>query len=222
LLVIGGTSTVDATAAPRFPAPPGCRVGLVGEEMIYNGIPMNIRQLKCSSPAEDVLDYYREHWPRGTEDEPGYVESEELPPWTILTRVDGGFLMTVQVTDEGRGAAGYLAMSELPEDPDDLPELGEGFPTLRETQIYNDVKTRDVGKRGRTLQMSNRHSRESNVIFYRNFYRDRGWTVLLDKELGGQITNLAFKNGDESVNLVVTQGEGGSIITVQLIEESWW
>jgi len=212
-----------AAAAPRLPEPPGCRVAPIGEELIVNGIPMDIRKLRCRSSAGEVLEFYRNYWPRGSEDKPGYVETDELPPWQMITRVERGHLMTVQITQETRElAVGYLAMSEIPQDPERLPELGEGFPAMRGTQVYNDIRSKDPGKHGRTLQFSNKHGLRSNVIFYRNYYRDRGWTAQMDRAMGRRMHTFSFNKSGESVNLVVIQGEGATAVTAQVIEEGWW
>lgn len=184
---------------------------------------MEIRQLRCTSSAGDVLDFYRNLWPRGSEKQPGYTETDDLAPWQMISRVDRGYLMTAQITQETRQlAVGYLAMSELPDDFDRLPDLGEGFPTMRGTQVYNDIQSSDPGKRGRTLQFSNKHDLRSNVIFYRNWYADRGWTTTMDKPMGATMHTFSFNNSGESVNLVIIQGDGATAMTAQVINEGWW
>lgn len=221
-LVLAGTAAQALAWTPKFPAPPRCTVGRLGDSMTFNGIDMEIRQLRCPGSVEDILEFYRQRWPKGTEKEPGYTTSDELTPWQILTRVEHEHLMTVQVTAEGRDlVVGYLAMSKLP-DPDDLPAIGRGFPALHDSVVYNDIESEDPGKKGRTLQLSNDKSKESNVIFYRNWYKDRGWTVLMDKPLGDRMHTFTFKNGAESVNLIVVQGEGKAVVTAQVVNEGWW
>ncbi len=208
-------------ASPRFPAPPGCQIGRLGESMTFNGVPMEIRQIDCDGALEEVLDYYRDRWPRGTEKEPGYVVNTDMEPWTILTRAEEKWLLTVQVAPDGQRSTGYLSLTRLVE-PEDLPELGKGFPVPRDSRVVNDVESRDPGKKGRTLMISNDLGLNSNVLFYRNWYKDRGWTVLMDKPLGEHMHTFSFKNGGEGVNLVVVEGGDKTAVTAQLVEEGWW
>lgn len=217
LALLAGT----AAAAPRFPAPPGCSVGRVGDTMKFNGVPMEVRQIDCDGGLEAILDFYRDRWPKGTEKEPGYVVNTDMEPWTLLTRAEDKWLMTVQVTANGQRSTGYLSLTRLIE-PEDLPELGKGFPMPHDSRVVNDVETTDPGKKGRTLMISNDLGLDSNVIFYRNWYKDRGWTVMMDKALGEHMHTFSFKNGGEGVNLVVVEGGDKTAVTAQLVEEGWW
>lgn len=210
-----------SAAKTDFPAPPGARVGVLSEQMSYNGIPMQVRQFKTRRSMDRVLDFYRRLWERDQGGIPGYVESDALPPWTILTRVEDDVVMTVQVAAEGGGAAGYLTMSRVP-DADDLPERGEDFPAMRGSIFYNDIKSTDRGKRGRTLQLSNLFNLRGNVNFYRNYYRDRGWSLLVDRAMSEDMHTLAFKKGSETVTVVVTRAQSGeSVVMAQTMNEGW-
>jgi len=143
-------TALPAQARPRLPAPPDTTVESVGENMTVNGIPMDIREFVSEQGSGVVLDFYRNFWPRGTLAQPGFTETDALPPWRILTRVDDGFLMTVQVTDDpGGGSRGYLAISRLL-NPDHEPRIGAGFPVMQGSVVYNDVVSNDPGKAGRT------------------------------------------------------------------------
>ena len=138
LICLCCTSTVNAT--PKFPPPPDATVGRPGgDSMVVNGVAMDIRQFISSHSVEDVLQFYREFWPAGTEEKPGYTETDVLEPWQIITRVEDGYLMTVQVTVNGdSGSTGLLAMSKLP-DPENMPTLGQGFPKMRGSYVINDI-----------------------------------------------------------------------------------
>ena len=161
-------------SAPKFPPPPDSKIGRIGDDMIVNGVPMDIRQFTSKKSVEDVLQFYRDFWPQGTEKEPGYTETDALTPWRIITRVENGYLMTIQVTEEGdRGSSGLLGMSRLP-DPENLPKIGKGFPKLNGSYVANDIQSRDIGKEGRTLQISNRYSVERNANFYRSHFEGQG------------------------------------------------
>ena len=203
-------------SAPDFPPPPDSRVGRLAETMVMNGVAMDIRQFISQQSVDAVLQFYREFWPAGTEEKPGYTETDVLEPWQIISRVEEGYLMTVQVTASGdKGSSGYLALSRIP-DPRNLPELGEGFPKLRGSHVMNDIQSKDIGKQGRTLQIANHYSVEHNANYYRNHYLDLGWGTEMDQTVsGGDTQSLRFSNANNSVTIVIHKTGEGSLIVAQ-------
>lgn len=204
---------------PDFPPPPDSTVNRPAQNMVMNGLPMDIRQFVSKRSVTEVLEFYREHWPEGTEEKPGYTETDVLDPWQIISRVEDGYLMTVQVTENGeRGSSGLLAISQLP-NPDKLPELGKGFPSLRGSYVMNDILSKDLGKEGRTLQIANHYSVEHNANYYRNHYENYGWGKEMDQTIsGGDTQSLRFSNGKSSVSIVIHKTSEGSLITAQTEE----
>lgn len=211
-----------ARAEPKFPPPPGSRVSLVGDRMNFNGMPMKVRQFVSRYGVERVLEYYRHLWSGQTADGlPGLVESDALPPWTILTRMQDDYVLTVQVAPEGSGSAGYLALSRLPEQAD-TGELGGDFPAMQGSTFYNDIESEDRGQSGRTVQLSNLFNVRGNVAFYRNYFRDRGWSELVDRAMNEDLHTLTFRDGNETVTVVIMRAEtGDTLVTVQTIEQGW-
>lgn len=214
VLLLAAVSVSVAAGTPKLPPPPKSSVGLLGEEMVFNGIAMDVRQFQTPLPLQEVVQFYREYWPAGTRKEPGYVITEVMKPWKIMTRSEGGYLMTVQVKPEGSGSTGFLAMSKLP-DPDQEPELGEGFPTMHGTSPLNDLRTKDIGKDGRTMAFTNDRTAEANADYYRNWFQARGWTQDMDKAPGTRAYVLSFRNGDKSVNIVINGRSGRTYIVAQ-------
>ena len=203
-------------AAPKFPPPPDSKINRPGDNMVVNGIAMDIRQFISKRSVEEVLQFYRDFWPDGTPEKPGYTETDILEPWRIITRVENGYLMTVQVTFEGDdGSSGLLGMSRLP-DPDNLPKLGKGFPKLSGSNVTNDIVSRDIGKDGRTVQLMNQYSVERNAAFYINHYTGQGYGIDMDQPIsGGDTHNLRFSNGNKNVTIVIHRTNNGSVVIAQ-------
>ena len=219
LLALAGT--VQARS-PKFPAPPRTQVGLLGEEMVFNGIPMDMRQFRSSLSVEEIEQFYGGFWPQGTEDKPGYVITDAMTPWKIITRVEDGYLMTVQVTADGAGSRGFLAMSRMPDPDRQEPELGEGFPVMQGSKPLNDVQTKDPGKDGRTMAFVNDRTADANANYYRTWFQARGWTVDMDKAPGANARVLSFRDGDRSVNIVINGRTGRTYIVAQTTNFEEW
>ena len=191
--------------------------------MVVNGIPLHVRQFKSKQSVEGVLEFYRQFWPKGTEKEPGYTETDVLTPWKIITRVEDNYLMTVQVTEDGdRGSTGLLGISKLLDPEKDLPTLGEGFPKMRGSTVFNDIESKDIGKKGRTLQISNHSSVQTNANFYRDHFVNNGWVMDMDKTIsGGNTHTQRFSNGNKNVIIVINKARNGSVIVAQTEHQGW-
>ncbi len=205
-----------ALAAPKFPPPPGSKIGLIAESMVFNGIEMDVRQFNSKRSVEDVLEFYREYWPAGTEKQPGYTETDALEPWQLITRVEDGYLMTVQVTAAGqRGSTGLLGMSKLP-NPEKLPKLGKNIPKMSGSRVFNDIKTKDIGKDGRTVALLNDFTVENNANFYRDYYTGHGFGLDMDRSVsGGDAHAQRFSKRGEVVTIVISKTAEGTVVVIQ-------
>lgn len=203
-------------ASPKFPPPPGSKIGLITESMVFNGVEMNVRQFNSKRSVEEVLEFYREFWPKGTEKEPGFTETAILEPWQIITRVEEGYLMTVQVTAAGRkGSTGLLGMSKLP-DPENLPKLGNKIPKMSGSRVFNDIKTKDPGKNGRTVALLNDFTVENNANFYRDYYTGYGYGLDLDKSVsGGDSHAQRYSQRGKVVTIVINKTADGTVVVAQ-------
>jgi hypothetical protein len=208
-------------ARPDFPPPPDSTVSKVGDSIVLNGIAMDIRLFGSRKSPGEVLAFYRDHWPEGSQDQPGYVETDAMPPWRIITRVEDGYLMTVQVqaAKKSDGSTGYLGISRMPDLDEAPPELGRGFPKMRGSYVANDLQSKDLAKKGRTIVLMNGASVRTNANFYRDFYLNSGWSAEMDKEIsGGNIHTLRFRNGNRNVSIVINGG-GTTVVTAQITKE---
>lgn len=206
-------ASAQVQAKPKFPAPPGSNITKIGDEMVVNGLPMDIRLFASKNSSEEILSYYRNFWPEGSKEKPGFTETDALAPWRIITRVEDGYLMTVQVKPaKKKGSSGYLSISRLP-NPDKAPDLGKDFPKMRGTYVINDIRSKDLAKKGRTLIMMNQASVGTNANFYRNHFLNDGWSSEMDKEIsGGNTHTLRFRSGNQNVSIVIQRGSKTSIM----------
>ena len=77
-------------ASVDFPAPPRARVQWVSSNMVYNGRTMQVRKFESNLPAGRVLEYYRNIWEDGFEGRPGFIESDAMAPWRMISRIGTG------------------------------------------------------------------------------------------------------------------------------------
>lgn len=210
-LILG--SVHGASATPDFPPPPRSQVEWVASNMVFNNRTMAVRTFESRLSAERVLEFYRRRWERDIDDRPGYQETDAMEPWQIISRIDDKYLLTVQVMSKGTGSSGLLSASPLDQVFQEQGQLGHGFPMMSGSQVINDIDTPDLGKTGRTLLFSNSFSINGNANYYRDWYKGRGWRLDMDHaSKPGQQHVLAFTRGREKVNIVISRGDGGSLI----------
>ncbi|MDZ7736790.1 MAG: hypothetical protein U5P41_12370 [Gammaproteobacteria bacterium] len=162
-LLMAAPATADS---PDFPAPPRAQVSWVSSNMVYNGRVMQVRTFNSRLPAERVLQYYRNLWQHGTKDRPGYMESDAMQPWRIISRIDKDYMMTVQVMSKGNDSTGHPAASPLDDVFQETPELGGGFPMMQAARMPSMTSRRPTwaGKGGRCLSPTNSLSTATPTI----------------------------------------------------------
>ncbi|MEQ8662932.1 MAG: hypothetical protein RLW62_19130, partial [Gammaproteobacteria bacterium] len=84
---------------PDFPAPDGASVSVVSDAMTVQGRTMAVRAFLSDDPLEDVVAFYQALWQEPpAPGAPGVAyEPDAIAPWHLLTRVEDGYVMTVQV-----------------------------------------------------------------------------------------------------------------------------
>lgn len=220
-------SAGDALARePEFPPPPDARVNWIARNMVYQGLPMQIRAFTTRDALEDVIDFYREEWDDGDDGGNGYIINKAAEPWVVISRIEEDFLMTVQVqTDTKKGAWGYLARSHLPTDNDKVVKRDDEFPRMGGTTTLSEMLSEDPGKTARTLMLKNEFDIRSNASFYRNHYGDSGWAFDIDKAVADRMHVFALRKGRRQVNLVIIAGvgadKGSRVIVNEVVNELW-
>lgn len=212
--------------APDFPPPPQASVEWVGQNIEINGIKSAVRAFHSKKSIEEVVGFYRKEWrnPVG-KDMPGYMETIEAAPWYIISRAEDGYLLTVQVQVNeraGKGSWGYLSLGRLPDMHNFDYEQGKGIPKMRDSHVLNESISKDPGKKAKTLIISNNHTLQNNVAFYRSHYEGLGWTSETDMDLGGagKMHSLVFKTKRNRITMIFIKDNDKTRIVINSVTNS--
>jgi hypothetical protein len=195
-----------ARKPPEFPPPSEARVQAMGGTTVVGGRAMQIRQFSSADAPEKVYEFYRRLW---KEDEngikPGYAETDAMSPWHIVSRVEDGYLMTVQAQPtDNKGTWGYLALSRVDEAPAESTDA-PGIPKMSGSQVLQNITSRDPGQTGSTVLLTNRNSLTSNVNYYRQQFQAGDWRPDMDKAIpAAKMHVLAYTGGRRKINIVLT------------------
>ena len=221
-IIVLSLSSFAYTATAKdleFPPPKDAAVNVVGNNMAVGGRVMSIRQFYTKDKIDKVKKFYYRRWEKGEiKDLPGYLETEDNPPWHIISRLQQGYLLTVQMqsADDG-GTWGYLASSELAQEPVQT-SAADAIPKLPDSEILHDIQTKDIGQSATTMLISNKKSLESNTNYYKNHYQQRGWRTDLDQAIVDEGSHvMAFTKGKNKVNLVLKRVDKSTVITVNKV-----
>lgn len=199
---------------PRVKAAPGATLQWVAQEMVHNGVPMQIQTFQANTPPRDVIAFYRQEWSARGARPPVENASGE---WQIIGQRQGDYYITVQArAGGGASAQGYIAVTQLSAaGKSKLPHSVAAFPSLGGTQVISQSQADDGGKKSVTLVLRNGFSMESNSGFYRATFSGEGWTLLQDFDPASQgMTGrvMYFERRGESCHISMSSADDGSTV----------
>ena len=203
---------------PEFPVPEGGRVKWVAPNIVFNGAPLQVKELTSRDAPKQVIQYYRRAW--GSE-KPQYHEYE-LDGWdAAIATLRKNCFYTVQAKSDGNGGTfALLGISARPEGT--LKTPGTGFPLAPGSRVINDIEHYDGGKNGRTLLLTNELAPDTNASYYRRALTGDGWTAVMDKSVDaakGTARVLVFKRGYHETSISISpNGATGSSLLVNSVD----
>ena len=106
LITTATCAAAPATAWPQVALPPGVQTFNVGQQLLVNGLPMQVRGFLSPEPAARLVDWFRASLGSPlVEDRRGAA--------TILGRPQGAYYLTVQIEPAGSGARGLVALTDV-------------------------------------------------------------------------------------------------------------
>jgi hypothetical protein len=226
LISIGGLlcllPTVVLGAQCKEPAiPAGLRAQMIAPDMRNNGMETNIRAFNSPQPVVSVLAYYRDLWaPLATNERPGSLE-HDLNEWKIISTVEGDCFTTVQVRTEAGGSYALVSVIKKPGTSPRVEKVGARFPILPGSKIVNDFEYADGVRNARTIVASNRSNLAANLNFYKNEFKLRGWTTVIERQpesRKGVSHVLVLKKGLEETSLVLSRMNGQVQIVANMVD----
>ena len=175
LLLLCSCLTVDAADLrtidlPAFEPMPGMKTEWVAEKMIYNDMPMSIRNFRSNRKACDVMKYFESKWKLNGF---GQMKAQKVgEDWTLGHEVHG-YVHSVQVHDIPGGSEGSLVVSMA---QPIAPEKTE-FPILPNATMVTHIQNLDLGIAAETFTISSSRSSQDTRSWYEAEMNRRGWTL---------------------------------------------
>lgn len=219
LAVAAGTAAAASPPpCPEFPSPEGGRLKWVAPNIVFNGAPLQVKELTTRDAPKQVIEFYRRKW--GAE-KPHYHEYQ-LDGWdAAIAALRKDCFYTVQAKSDGNGGTyALLGISARPEGGP-LKAPGSGFPLAPGSRVINDIEHYDGGKNGRTLLLTNNLAPDTNAAYYRRALAGDGWTAVMDKAVDapkGTARVLVFKRGYHETSMSITPDGSGSSLLINSVD----
>lgn len=201
---------------PEFPTPGAGRLQWVAQNLRFNGMPMQIKELSTEETPQQVLAFYQHAWGGS----PPYYYEYQVGDWKAIATLREKCFFTVQVQPQGRGARALLGVSTRP-DNGQLKKPGADFPAMSGSRVVNDIDHFDGGKTGRTILLMNSFSPGTNVNFYRSALADDGWVAIVDRtvDAGKGLSHvLVMKRGHNETNMTISPVQNGTSVMVTMVD----
>ena len=208
----------SAPSCPEFPVPENAQLKWVAPNIVFNGAPLQVKELNTRDAPKQVIQYYRRAWGAA---KPQYHEYE-LEGWdAAIATLRKNCFYTVQVKSDGNGGTfGLLGISTRPDGT--LKTPGAGFPLAPGSRVINDIEHYDGGKNGRTLLLTNELAPGTNASYYRRALTGDGWTAVMDKAVDspkGTARVMVFKRGYHETSISISpNGATGSSLLVNSVD----
>lgn len=220
--LLGLLPSIAFGAQCKQPAiPTGLRVQMIAPDMRNNGMETNIRAFNSPQPVGSILAYYRDLWaPLATNERPGSLE-HDLNEWKIISTVEGDCFTTVQVRTEVSGSYALVSVIKKPSTSPRVEKVGAKFPILPGSKILNDFEYADGVRNARTIIASNRSNLAANLQFYKNEFKSRGWTAVIERQpesQAGVSHVMVLKKGLEEASIVLSRADGQVQIIANMVD----
>ena len=93
---------------------------------------------------------------------------------------------------------------------------------MRDSWVLNESISKDPGKNAKTLVITNSHTLENNVAFYRSHYEGQGWTKETDTDVGGagKMHTLVFKTKRNRITMILIKDKNDTRIVINSVTNS--
>ncbi len=197
-----------SVAVTAVPTPNNMNVVWVGEDVVQNGVPMNIQRFDSPDSVEGVMTYYRKQWGnKGHGDIPGFVESQ-FDQWYVISRIEGDKNIVIQARVGKRGGAeGFISKMDVNASPG-FNKITQTFPKLDSSQVVSSTESHDFNAEATTIILTNPHSVSKNAAFYEKKITGMGWR--LAKRFHKNGSEILFFNGpDSKIEITIGRAEVG-------------
>lgn len=182
----------------------------LGDSMVVNGTPMQMRRFNTTMPADELLQQVQANWERGRVR--GSVTRSQVAGWTVLNQTLGPEHRSFQVRPSGAGLEGMVALTS----PQLRREPTLAVPLPAAMTAVSVIDSTDQGKLSQQVIAFSSRSVEASAQALEAALRARGWTRhALRKSADGVL--LAANRGEQQFDATVSPQRNGAMLMMNIL-----
>ena len=198
---------------PNVALPPQSSRQEVAKDLRVNGLDMQLINFTSRLSERQVINYYRNKWANK------YAESES-GPWQQISQMRDNYFITVQVQEnEFAGSTGRISILSRPKK---VPEVGKNIPMMDSSKILNEVISKDKLTTSTVVLLSNSYSADDNAEFYKKYYSQIGWKIMMNQNMQERGISLVFKKDAMEKLITIKNVTGGSTVVMNKVKQRGW
>jgi hypothetical protein len=181
LMIFAASAWPFGRDLPLLPFPDDVVLTVVGEELSVYGLPLMAYEFHSAESVADIARFYKDEWEKnrdGADADAPYLEME-LAGWKVLSRLELGHNITLQLRDGIRGTQALVGVSPLPrlllEGRENRVDIH--IPVLGGTRVTSVVASRDRGRRSAVYWLISDASVDGFLSLYKRHHEERGGEV---------------------------------------------
>jgi|GEM_PF-1248928 len=185
---------------------------IVSNEMVVNGVTMQIWEIRSKKTVEELSKYYQNLWSA----EPGFLHYP-VNNWQVTGFIQGRWFVSLQLLNKQLDSFGYLTISTYPE-RNLNDQKNPAFILPSGSTLMTNIYAEDGPHKSRTITFRNKQSFESNVDFFRRYFVTKGWAEDEVPATTSSNKTLLFRKGPDNATISInnlSNGIGGVGVLVE-------
>lgn len=207
LLFVGNTAAFELQ---ELATPPETTLSWVGKDIVQNGMPMQIIELRSTLSVEEIKAFYRQDWLSYHRVGERSSVQRRVGQWDILSTLIDNHNVVVQLKQDGGLTTGFLSTHPLDLEPEPS-QVSEKFPRKWGTELISSTESNDAGVVATTLVLQNQYTVRENKLFYEAELVRNGWSMARSTINTGTVVML-FNRSSGALELAMRREDNNTLI----------
>jgi len=217
IIILSYIPLVALASGSQVPVPSGVKLVWVADNIIQNGLPLEVQSFHSTLSPEAILSFYQSEWAQSSQpDQPGYIENN-VSDWRVISRLEGNKNTVIQVKESVNGGAeGFISVSE-PFATKKPNKIAKNFPKMGGSDLISVTESVDSGKGATTIIFQNTFSVASNLEYYKSSMASKGWSLNHSVDQGATAIMLFARKGAKCEIAISKVGSGRTTIFANVV-----
>lgn len=192
--------------------PDALPLGKLGDSLVVNGVPMEIRSFATAAPMGKLLEDVRVKWERHPDRTS--VTRSKVGDWTVLNQRVGQQHRSLQVRAANGGIEGFVALTSPQKKRE--PRMSVRLPAAM--TAVSVIDSEDGGKLSQQVIAVSKRSADATAAALEQSLKTQGWTRHVMQRTKGGVLFAANRNGQQFDANISVQKQGALVMMNTIVE----